>query len=238
MKILAIHSSPRPRNLSHTAVMLEASRSYLAERRPAWRYEETALWNLEITTCDGNGRCFRRDGCTFVDDAESLIDAMLAADGVILASPNYCANVNSTMMRFIERTTRLSHRQLLAGKGALAMSTSASPFDAPYAAEYLRRVLGSYGASVVDVCNIGSPMIVFDYGDTAAGKAMRASLDAFVSAVESPSEHVPEETFGVDIRRSLREHPEVAKRLFRSDERYFAEQDRTTKESPTDDASH
>lgn len=236
MKILTIHSSPRPKSLSHTAVMLEASRAYLAEQRPDWEFDQAALWSLDITACDGNGRCFRRDGCTFVDDAETLIDAMLAADGVILASPNYCANVNSTMMRFIERTTRLSHRQLLTGKGALAMSTSASPFDAPHAAAYLRRVLGSYGASVVDVCNIGSPIIVFDYGDTVHGRALRASLDMFIAAVESPDEHVTEETFGVDIRRSLREHPELTKRLFRSDDRYFNEQDRKTREKAADDA--
>ena len=225
MKIIAVHSSPRPKNLSHSGVMLTAVAAHLADRRPDWEYEEVARWGLDVNVCDGNGRCFRREGCVFEDDAERLIDRILAADGVILASPNYCANVNSTMMRFIERTTRLSHRRLLKGKGALALSTSASPFDSGHAAAYLRRVLGSYGASVVESCNIGSPLIVYDYGDTDHGRSVRTHVDAFIAAVEDPAAHVPDETFGVDIRQSLRDHPEYARRLFRSDDRYFAAQE-------------
>lgn len=237
MKIIAIHSSPRPKNLSHTGVMFTAVREYLAVRRADWEYDEVALWGLDINTCDGNGRCFRREGCTFNDEAETLIQRMLDADGIILASPNYCANVNSTMMKFIERTTRLSHRTLLAGKGALALSTSASPIESSHAADYLRRVLGSYGASVVDAHNIGSPLVVLDYGDTIHGVALRSHIDDFIDAVEAPNEHVPEETFGIDIRTSLREHPEYARRLFRSDDRYFETQSRTTREAEARDAT-
>ena len=222
MKILAIHSSPRPKNLSHTAVMLSAVREYLFERRPDWEYEEVALWGRNISVCDGNGRCFRRDGCVFDDDAERIIEHMLGADGVILASPNYCANVNSTMMAFVERTTRLSHRRLLAGKGALALSTSASPFESTHAAEYLRRLLGSYGASVVEACNIGSPLVVFYYGDSEHGRAMRRHVDDFIAAVSEPELHRPAESFGIDVQQQLRDNPEYARRLFRSDVKYFA----------------
>jgi multimeric flavodoxin WrbA len=237
VKVIAIHSSPRPKNLSHTAVMLNALREHLTAQRPEWEYDEVALWGLDINVCDGNGRCFRRDGCVFEDEAETLIQRMLEADGVILASPNYCANVNSTMMKFVERTTRLSHRRLLAGKGALALSTSASPFESSHAADYLRRLLGSYGASVVDACNIGSPIVVYDYGDTNHGVALRAHVDAFIDAVEAPQDHIPEGTFGIDIRASLRDHPEFARRLFRSDDRYFATQDREQQEAQAHDAS-
>lgn len=235
MKIVAIHSSPRPKNLSHTAVMLTALRDYLLTCRPGWEFVEVPLWGLNINTCDGNGRCFRRDGCVFDDEAETVIERMLDADGVILASPNYCANVNSTMMKFVERTTRLSHRRLLTGKGGLALSTSASPFDSAHAAEYLRRVLGSYGASVVEPGNIGSPLVVFDYGDTEHGQSLRRHVDAFIEAVEDPKAHLPTETFGIDIRQSLRDHPEYARRLFRSDDRYFASQDKDRLEVATND---
>jgi multimeric flavodoxin WrbA len=202
--------------------MLSALASYLAERRADWEYQEIALWGLNINVCDGNGRCFRREGCVFDDDAEMVIGLLLEADGVILASPNYCANVNSTMMSFIERTTRLSHRRLLKGKGALALSTSASPFDSAQAAEYLRRVLGSYGASVVPAFNIGSSLIVYDYGSTEHGELLRTHIDAFIAAVEDPAGHIPDETFGIDVQQLLRDQPEYARRLFRSDAKYFA----------------
>ena len=222
MKIVAVHSSPRPNNLSHTRVLLSAVRDYLHSRRPDWEFEAIALWERRISVCDGNGRCFRTDGCVFDDDAEQIIAQMLDADGVILASPNYCANVNATMMTFVERTTRLSHRRLLTGKGALALSTSASPFGSTHAADYLRRVLGSYGASVVDACNVGSPMIVFDYGDSEQGRMMRRHVDDFINAVTDPPRHVPDESFGIDVRQQLRDNPEFARRLFRSDAAYFA----------------
>jgi multimeric flavodoxin WrbA len=203
--------------------MLTALAAYLAERRPGWEYQEIALWDLNVNPCNGNGHCFRSGDCVYDDDAGRVIQLLLDARGVILASPNYCLNINSTMMAFIERTTRLSHRRLLEGKGALALSTSASPFGSAQAAEYLRSILGSYGASVVSACNIGSPMIVYDYGDTEYGERLRAHADAFIAAVEDPAGHVPEETFGIDIRQLLRDHPEQARRLFRSDSKYFAE---------------
>jgi len=226
VKIVAVHSSPRPNTLSHTRVLLSAVRDYLLGRRPDWSFDDIALWGRRISVCDGNGRCFRTDGCVFDDDVERIIEQMLDADGVILASPNYCANVNSTMMTFVERTTRLSHRRLLAGKGALALSTSASPVDSTHASDYLRRVLGSYGASVVEAYNVGSPMIVFDYGDSEHGRMMRRRVDDFIDAVSDPSRHVPDENFGVDVRQQLRDNPEFTRRLFRSDAAYFAASER------------
>jgi len=226
VRIVAVHSSPRPNNLSHTRVLLSAVRDYLHRRRPDWEFESIALWGQRISVCDGNGRCFRKDGCVFDDDAERIIEQMLDADGVILASPNYCANVNSTMMTFVERTTRLSHRRLLTGKGALALSTSASPFDSTEAADYLRRLLGSYGASVVDAYNVGSPMIVFDYGESEHGRTMRRRVDDFIDAVSDPPRHVPDESFGIDVRQQLRNNPEFARRLFRSDAVYFSAAER------------
>lgn len=225
-RILAITSTPRPHKLSHTGVLFDALRDHILELRQNWEFEFVKLTDLEVNTCDGNGRCFRRGDCIFKDDAERLIDSMLEADGIIMISPNYCANVNSIMMQFVERTTRLSHRRLLKGKGGLAITTSASPFDSDHAAVYLRRLLGSYGASVVDPLNLGSPLIVRDFGDNDHGQLMRARAESFIQAVEDPEGMMPEEEFGVDIRQQLRENPEYAKRLFRSDDRFFQARER------------
>lgn len=226
MKVLAISSSPRPGRLSHTGMMLAAAKAHLSEVRPGWQWEDVQLWKLDIKVCDGNGRCFRREGCIFEDDAEILIEKMLAADGIVLASPNYCGNVNSTMMRFVERTTRLSHRRLLTGKGALAMSTSASPVDSGHAADYLRRLLGSFGASVVETCHVGWPFVIHDFDASDHGPLVRGSVDRLVEAVEDPQGQQPDEAFGVDVRQALRDNPEVAGRLFRSDARYFEDKER------------
>lgn len=221
MRILAVHSSPRPDAYSHTAALLRAVRERIAELRPGWELEQIALREQRFAAADGGNRQLRLDGPVCDDDAERILERMLRADGVILASPNYCGNVNSLMMRFVERSMRLSHRRLLRGKGALALSTSASPVEADQAARYLRYVLGSYGASVVEACNIGEPIFVRDYGDTVHGRTVRRCVDAFLAAVEDPGSHVPQGRFGLDVREQIRAHPELAGRIFRSDARYF-----------------
>ncbi len=98
MKIVAVHSSPRPNTLSHTRCCFPPCGITCSVVDPTGRSTTSPCVGRRISVCDGNGRCFRTDGCVFDDDVERIIEQMLDADGVILASPNYCANVNSTMM--------------------------------------------------------------------------------------------------------------------------------------------
>lgn len=218
MKILCINGTYRT-SYSHTRAMTAAVADAIATERPDWEFREVLLRTVDLQSCQGATRCFRKGDCVTQDGAEDLIKEFLAADGVILASPNYAAMVTTLMKTFIERSTRISHRKLMRGKTGMGMSTSASPFDGDHAAVYLRNTLISYGASVVPPCNIGGPMI-FDYGDTPAGDQVRTAVREFVAAVEHPEQYVPEETFGTDMMAALKEFA-VARRVFRSDREYF-----------------
>ncbi len=50
-----------------------------------------------LETCHTKGKCFQDD------DFEKMKNAMLAADGIILASPNYVFSVSAHMKAFLDR---------------------------------------------------------------------------------------------------------------------------------------
>lgn len=219
MRIIIIESSPRPGRFSHTRALTLEAGAICQKMRPGWRVDHVSLWGLHLKACDATGLWYNSDQL-IDDDAAPIIDAMLEADGIVLASPNYFANVNATMLNFIEHTVRLAHRQLLSGKGALSLSTSAGP-EEDQAAHYLAHILNCYGASVVEPFNIGHPIGVFRFDDSTYGPALRRHVEAFVDAVEHPESYASEVAFGFNMVERMDEHGEYLKRVFRRDYRYL-----------------
>lgn len=72
----------------------------------------------ELGLCRGCKVCFERgeDRCPLKGDRDLLVDKMLAADGIVLASPNYSFQVSSTMKAFLDRLGYVFHRPLFHGK--------------------------------------------------------------------------------------------------------------------------
>ena len=67
--------------------------------------ERIFLADKKINYCVGCGLCSRNDysGCSQKDDMEDLVEKMIEADVIVLASPVYFYTINAQMKTFIDR---------------------------------------------------------------------------------------------------------------------------------------
>jgi multimeric flavodoxin WrbA len=82
------------------------------------RTELVFLSDRRIGVCHGCKVCFVRgeECCPLKDDRDLLIDKMMAADGVVFASPNYSFQVSGLMKIFLDRLGFVFHRPCFHGK--------------------------------------------------------------------------------------------------------------------------
>lgn len=80
--------------------------------------EMVMLGDYQVGTCRGCKACFTRgeEFCPLKDDRDVLIDKMMAADGVVFASPNYSFQVSGLMKVFLDRLGYAFHRPQFHGK--------------------------------------------------------------------------------------------------------------------------
>lgn len=83
------------------------------------------LHRLEIKDCLGCYHCLNKGGCVHKDDHEALVDKILAADGVIYATPVYILNMGATLKRYLDRAFVLAHQPRLAGKPFMSVVSTA-----------------------------------------------------------------------------------------------------------------
>jgi multimeric flavodoxin WrbA len=137
MKLVAILGSPRGMK-RYTGTLLN---EVLKEAQKAGADTEIFLLNDEtIMTCKGClETCHTKGKCYQNDDFEKIKKAMLTADGIILASPNYVFSVSAQMKAFLDRCGLLMHCQLLSGKHAAVVVTSGGS-DPTVVENYLKDV--------------------------------------------------------------------------------------------------
>ena len=74
------------------------------------------LINYNIMDCRGCSNCFLNNpdlligGCSLEDDAASILEEYIKADGYLFASPVYDGYITALMKRFLERKIALSYR--------------------------------------------------------------------------------------------------------------------------------
>ena len=107
--------------------------------------EEIFLCQHDIKPCTGCALCLEKGACWIRDDYKNLMQRVLAADAVILASPVYVFNVTAQMKTFLDRSLGYGHRPRGTWKPGLAVSVSAG-YGETWVADYLSRVLKIYGA--------------------------------------------------------------------------------------------
>lgn len=101
MKLLAINGSHRPGQ--NCGTLIDAALEAAAQEGA--RCETVNLADLDIEFCTGCNRCLFKPGCSIEDDdMEALREKMRQADAILLASPNYFANVTARMKNFFDRT--------------------------------------------------------------------------------------------------------------------------------------
>ena len=98
-KVLIISASPRKGGNSDTL----CDEFMRGARRSGHLVEKVRLSEQKIGYCTGCGVCNQTHHCILKDDMEALLDKMLAADVIVLATPVYFYAMNGQMKTFIDR---------------------------------------------------------------------------------------------------------------------------------------
>ncbi len=140
--VVAVNGSPHA-GIGNTGLMIEMLRSTLAEEGFDLKVINLAGQNIEY--CTGCAFCMEKGRCWIDDDHRKIVDKLLAADGVILASPVYFLHVTGQMKTFLDRSLAFGHKPRSAWKPGLAISVSAGLGETD-TADYLAFLLRTFGA--------------------------------------------------------------------------------------------
>ncbi|MDN5336570.1 MAG: hypothetical protein PWR02_1596 [Synergistales bacterium] len=155
MKLLCISGSPRGKS-SNTLRLVEEAIAGATETEPDISVEQIHLGDLQIKFCTGCGACHRKLlACPVKDDIGEVLEKMLNADTIILASPVYINQVTAQLKVLLDRSSPFVHCQMLRGKYGAAFATSGGgPHE--MVPEYLKEYLVSCGAQYV--CGVSASM--------------------------------------------------------------------------------
>jgi multimeric flavodoxin WrbA len=128
--------------------------------------EYFSLGDLSVLPCKGCLEvCHTKGACHQKDDFEKIKNAMIEADGIIYASPNYNLTVSAQMKALIDRCSLLLHCQILRGK-YVAMVVTSGGSDPEDVVNYFKSILTLYGFWIVD--SIGAVEAQFEDADEKA----------------------------------------------------------------------
>ena len=119
-KVVAINGSPRK---ASTLKLLNE----IAEQLETHLIQVTILnmGDYQVDDCIGCEVCIRNTSqCVLKDDTQKILSQILAADGVILASPVYVVNITGRLKSLIDKTCSWFHRPPMAGKPMLSVATT------------------------------------------------------------------------------------------------------------------
>jgi multimeric flavodoxin WrbA len=121
MKIIAINGSPHGEKGTTGMMLAEVVRQAQSAGASVttWLVSEHTI--APCISCDA---CHKTGACPIKDDFPVLREAMLSADGVILASPNYITSVSAQLKAIMDRCCGLLHCLALTGKYSAAVVTS------------------------------------------------------------------------------------------------------------------
>ncbi|MDP2913767.1 MAG: flavodoxin family protein [Candidatus Omnitrophota bacterium] len=127
MKILLISSSPR-KEKSQTFLLAKEVLKGCGGKNAECKIVH--LRDLKIDFCRHCESCHRKILlCPVKDDAHVVIQKMLEADGIILASPNYINQVTGSMKTLFDRASHFIHCRRLLDKYIAAVVTSGGGQD-------------------------------------------------------------------------------------------------------------
>jgi len=142
VKLIAIIGSPKGiKGYTGALVreMLEAAQQAGAETTVF------SLGDLTVQPCKScQDICHTTGICHQKDDFEIIKNAMIEADGIIFATPNYTLSVSAQMKALLDRCNLLLHCQRLRGKyGAVVVTSGGS--DPEVVVNYLQSVITHLG---------------------------------------------------------------------------------------------
>ena len=131
VRLLGLNCSPR--NSSNSSILIEKSFAGLLAAYPGEvECSSVHLRDLHIEPCKACNVCGKTKAGEFIpcvradeDDVQSVLDAMLAADGMIVATPVYFGLPSDLFAKFIMRTRPLRHQDFkLANRPVGVMATA------------------------------------------------------------------------------------------------------------------
>ncbi len=125
--LLLLGSHRRDGNTARALGLLAEELGRLGERHGrAVEAETVFLGELDLRPCRGCRACFDRgeEACPLRDGLLPLYRRLLAADGVVLASPVYVNDVSGTMKTLLDRLAFVCHRPAFARLQLLALATT------------------------------------------------------------------------------------------------------------------
>ena len=146
MKVLGILGTPH--NHGNTVLLLDAVLQ--AAEAAGAETEKIGLAGLDMKYCGACGKCYATGQCIYDDDVEMLKSRMLAADGIVLASPNYMHSVTAQLKTLMDRCALWVHCFLLEGKYGAAVATAGGSGE-EQAAAFQNEVLQLYGVQTVGI---------------------------------------------------------------------------------------
>jgi multimeric flavodoxin WrbA len=121
VNILAISGSPRGKK-SQTRTLAEALLT--AARARGADTELIDLGEARIDFCRACEACHDKPGCVQDDDVGGILDRMLEADGIVIASPVYLDHVSAQTKALLDRSSHFVHCLRLSGKYLASVTTS------------------------------------------------------------------------------------------------------------------
>jgi multimeric flavodoxin WrbA len=142
MKILLISSSPHKEKSQTYLLAQEVLKGCLDSVKP----EIIHLCDYKIEFCRHCEECHKKIlHCSVADSVPGIINKMLEADGIILASPNYINQVTASMKALFDRLSHFIHCKRLLGKYVLGVVSSGSGQDKDVL-DYIRYYAHTCGA--------------------------------------------------------------------------------------------
>jgi multimeric flavodoxin WrbA len=168
MKVLGINASPkgsRSQTLRLVKAVLDGARSKGCE------VELVDLCKLNIEYCNACGICHKKGKCYKKDDFQALYQKVIAADGLVMGSPNYFMSVTAQMKTLIDRMAYAVHCQLFAGKYTVNVATSGGVRRDRQVTKYLDTLMLTFGSFIT-----GSSGVSVRLGSEAMEAAVRKSV--------------------------------------------------------------
>ena len=190
MKVLAILGSPRG-GRSQTRVLAEAVLAGVRDQGA-----ETAVIDLSVTRvefCTACEACHKGPRCPLDDAGCEILEQMLSADGIVLASPVYLNQVTAQMKTLLDRTTQYIHCLRLMDKYLAAVTTSGGG-GGTETQEFLRRYAMTVGAQCVGGVDARVPLAETDL---AAARKLGATL---VEAIRNQTKD-PAQIFAIEEQK-------------------------------------
>lgn len=143
--VVAVNGSPHA-GAGNTGLLIEMLRPTLASEGVA--LDVVNLSDCAIEYCTGCAFCIDQGKCWIPDEHAGVVQRLLDADGIILASPVYFFHVTAQMKTFLDRSLSFGHKPRPTWKPGLAICVSAGSGETQVS-EYLAFILRVYGAFAV-----------------------------------------------------------------------------------------